>query len=147
MRTGLSAAPIDLFGTSGEVKDLCAAKVDNGFLVVALYLSSTALTKYVVHFLRLGLSTCESTPMTKLVVKDFNEDLKTKKNFTPVMQENITFLSLLTPPTAVTTPRTRWTDLVFQNQSFVQHLEHTPSRFSDYKPTSITIKDWERTDI
>ncbi|KAM7285233.1 uncharacterized protein ISCGN_032191 [Ixodes scapularis] len=145
VRKGLSAVPIEIFGTSDEVGELCGAKFDNGLVVVALYISPTALTKDIVHFLRLALSTRGSTPM--LVVGDFNADLKKNKNFIPLMQENLPFPSLVTAHTAVTTSRNTCIDLVFQNQPLVHHLEHISCHFSDHKASFITIKDWDKSAI
>ncbi|XP_072142058.1 uncharacterized protein [Dermacentor andersoni] len=139
LRTGLSAIPVEMFGTSHEVGELCAAKLPNGLLVVAAYFASTALTKDVVHFLQLALTVHRSTPM--LVVGDFNVDIKTNSNFLTLMRENIPFLSLVTRPTAVTTSRGTCIDLVFENQALVYQVEHISVYFSDHKASFMTVKN------
>ncbi|XP_072140762.1 uncharacterized protein [Dermacentor andersoni] len=139
LRTGLSAIPVEMFGTSHEVGELCAAKLPNGLLVVAAYFAPTALTKDVVHFLQLALTVHRSTPM--LVVGDFNVDIKTNSNFLTLMRENIPFLSLVTRPTAVTTSRGTCIDLVFENQALVYQVEHISVYFSDHKASFMTVKN------
>ncbi|XP_070395523.1 uncharacterized protein [Dermacentor albipictus] len=139
LRTGLSAIPVEMFGTSHEVGELCAAKLPNGLLVVAAYFAPTALTKDVVHFLQLALTVHRSTPM--LVVGDFNVDITTNSNFLTPMRENIPFLSLVTRPTAVTTSRGTCIDLVFENQALVYQVEHISVYFSDHKASFMTVKN------
>ncbi|XP_070395709.1 uncharacterized protein [Dermacentor albipictus] len=139
LRTGLSAIPVEMFGTSHEVVELCAAKLPNGLLVVAAYFAPTALTKDVVHCLQLALTVHRSTPM--LVVGDFNVDIKTNSNFLTLMRENIPFLSLVTRPTAVTTSRGTCIDLVFENQALVYQVEHISVYFSDHKASFMTVKN------